>query len=107
MTTGKDMTEALRRMMGEDSSTNVVPVAKPRGAAAEQKSAAPLPGAGGKGGAIASPLTETAYTDREWFAETAIASTDGLFQLKIKRLKKVKFTDANSNTVLIEYKAPI
>ena len=55
-------------------------------------------------GGIASPLTETAYGDRTWYAERTIASSDGIWSLKIKPLKSIKLTDANSAEVVINLK---
>lgn len=103
----KDLTEALRAMMAGDSSTNVVPALKPRGAAPAVVSAVPLPGAAkGSGGGIASPLDETAYADRTWHAEKIISSTDGLFSLRIKPVASIKFKDAAQADVVIQFKAP-
>ena len=103
----KDLTDALRAMMAGDANTNVVPALKPRGAAPAITSAAPLPGATkGTGGGIASPLDETAYADRTWHTEKIIASTDGLFSLRIKPVASVKFKDAALADVIIQFKAP-
>lgn len=103
----KDLTDALRALMEGNASTNVVPALKPRGAAPAVTSAAPLPGAAkGSGGGIASPLDETAYADRTWHAEKIVASTDGLFSLRIKPVASVKFKDAALADVVIQFKAP-
>lgn len=54
-------------------------------------------------GGIASPLTETAYADREWYVEQTISSSDGMFNIRIKPIKSLKFTDANHATVVLEF----
>lgn len=49
-------------------------------------------GGGGGGGGIASPLLELA---RDYHEEPEVyASPDGLFQFSVKRIKKLKFQDA-------------
>ena len=56
-------------------------------------------------GGIASPLVETAYADRLWFSERSVVSTDGLFTMRVRPINTIKFTDANSNAVKMQYKA--
>lgn len=103
----KDLTEALRLLTGVDpnSLTNSPEPLKDRGAAAKQK-ASTLNTAKGSGSGIASPLVETDYADREFHTEIMIASTDGLFTLRIKPVKKIFMKDALSNDVLLEFKSP-
>lgn len=62
------------------------------------------PIAGGTGGGIASPLTETAFSDREFYA-TGWKTTDELFTLPA--IKKMKFKDALESIIEIEFKEPI
>lgn len=57
-------------------------------------------------GGVASPLVETDFNSREWHPESTITSTDGIFTLKVKRAKKINFTDASGAPVEIEFKAP-
>lgn len=59
--------------------------------------------AGATGGAIASPLTETAYADRVFWPENTLTSSDGFFTLKWKPIKQVKFQDANSEDVILNF----
>lgn len=75
---------------------------------------APIPARTGKStpssssasaGGIASPLTETAYADREWHAEQTISSSDGMFNIRVKPIKTLKFTDANGAPVALEFAA--
>ncbi|MDT4827639.1 hypothetical protein FQZ97_609920 [compost metagenome] len=49
----------------------------------------------GGGGGIASPLTETAYADRTFWAERTILSSDGLLTFKVKPIKEITQADAN------------
>jgi len=103
----KDLTEALRLLTGVDpnSLTNSPEPLKDRGAAAKQK-ASTLNTAKGSASGIASPLVETAYADRTWHSDTTINSTDGIFTLVIKPVKKVFFKDALNADVEMEYKSP-
>lgn len=103
----KDLTEALRKITGTDplSGEKSTPLAT-RGLAPAVTSAALLSGVGAKAGNIASPLTETAYADRTWHSDVTINSSDGIFTLVIKPIKKVFFKDANSADVVMEYKSP-
>jgi hypothetical protein len=104
----KDLTEALRVLTEQANGGAQQPAAmSDRGAAARATGSALLGGAsqgGSPQGGIASPLTETAYGDRTWYAERTIASSDGIWSLKIKPLKSIKLTDANSAEVVINLK---
>lgn len=62
---------------------------------------------GGTGGGIASPLTETLYSDRKYHDEDiSIPSSDGLFALVIKPLKSMKLKDASGAEVVINLAKP-
>ena len=101
----KDLTEALRAIVEAEGLEKPVPMPV-RGNASKSKSAAALYKTGkDTGGGVASPLTETAYADRTFHAEYEIYSSDGLFSLKIKPVASMKFLDANSETVILNFKA--
>lgn len=101
----KDLTEALDKLIKAGAVAPAeVPAMKTRGAAPEVKASALLGGSGS--GGIASPLVETAYANRTFHATVNIASTDGLFTLKIKPVKEIKFLDSNLRPVTIEFKSP-
>ena len=101
----KDLTEALDKLIKAGAVAPAEATAmKTRGAAPEVKASALLGGSGT--GGIASPLVETAYANRTFHATVNIASTDGLFTLKIKPVKEVKFLDSNLRPVTIEFKSP-
>lgn len=70
---------------------NTVPAAAPIPA----KSGIGKPATGGTG-SIASPLTETAYADRQFHTNKTMTSSDGVFTLVWKPIKQMKFTDANN-----------
>jgi len=70
-------------------------------------SALPTSGISGAGGGIASPLTETAFTDRLFYTQTILTTTDGFMSLVIQPVQKMRFTDANSAVVEIIYQQPI
>lgn len=59
------------------------------------------------GGGIASPLTETAYSDREYYDTGAVLpSTDGLLSFKVKPIKQITQTDSNNATVVQIFAEP-
>lgn len=103
----KDLTDALRLLTGGDpnSLTNSPAPLADRGAAAKQK-ASTLNTAKGAGSSVSSPLVETDYSARTWHSDTTISSSDGIFTLVIKPVKKVFFKDALNADVEMEYKAP-
>lgn len=105
----KDLTAALHALTeqarGQTSRDDVaLPAGRPV-SAIPSRSGTAVPG-GGTSGAIASPLTETDYADRTFWTTQNMTSTDGLFTLKIKPIKSVKFNDANLNEVVMNYQAP-
>jgi hypothetical protein len=55
---------------------------------------------------IASPLTEVAYEKREFFEEVGVPSSDGLFVIYIRRIKKVVMKDAKRKSVELIFKEP-
>ena len=95
----KDHTEALRALTeqsGEQTSRRDKTLPPPRDAVQippRSGSSGPITSPA-SGGGIASPLTETDYVDRTWHPERTITSTDGVWALKIKPLKSIKFKDA-------------
>ena len=101
----KDLTEALDKLMKCcDDAPAKAPSMKARGAAPKVKASALLGGSGS--GGIASPLVETAYADRTFHSTVNITSTDGLFTLKIKPVKEIKFLDSKLRPVTIKFKSP-
>lgn len=72
---------------------------EPRGSLPVQRGSAPYvapPSAVATGGGIASPLTETDYTAREYWEEKTLLSSDGLLSFKVAAIKKIVQSDANS-----------
>ena len=55
---------------------------------------------------IASPLTETAYEDREHYDAVTVTSTDGIFSFQVRRLKHMEMLDANGAEVVLDFKEP-
>ena len=100
----KDLTEALRALTEQaNNRPSVQDAMNARGATGRSVASALLDG-GGNGGGIASPLTETNYADRTWHPERTITSTDGVWALKIKPLKSIKFNDAVAAEVVFNLK---
>ena len=101
----KDLTEALHKLtMEAQGQPSAIPAMKARGAAPAVTASALLGGSGS--GGIASPLKETAYTNRTFHSTVNITSSDGIFTLVIKPVKKVFFKDALNADVEMEYKSP-
>lgn len=56
---------------------------------------------------IASPLTEEDYQTRTYHtAESTLASSSGLFVIRVKRLKHIELVDANDQPVALDLAAP-
>lgn len=101
----KDLTDALREMMGQHEA-NVVPAPQPRGAAPKAVSAARLPGGSSGGSGVAGTRTETAYADRLFWSQKIISTTDGYFAVQTKPIRRVKFTDASGAESTDNYAEP-
>ena len=101
---GKDLTEALRTLteqaQGADSGP---PAMKTRGIAGKARSSALLGGSSGNGGGIASPLTETSFAARQFWAG-GFTTTDGLFTLPA--IKQITTTDATGTELIINFAEP-
>lgn len=101
---GKDLTEALRALTEQGKPEDIGPAAmKTRGAAGISRASALLGGDNNSTSAIASPLTETGYLMRTFYAERSIRSSDGLWAMKIKPVKSIQFTDARQDPVQINF----
>lgn len=107
----KDLTEALRQLTedgaGQTSRVDktLPPIAVKPDIPPRTGSSPPL-GRASAGSSIASPLVETDYAARAYWASQTITSTDGLITWQVEPIKKVFFTDANSQPVEIDYAEP-
>lgn len=63
----------------------------------------PLPGTTGSGG-IASPLTESSYAERVYYAAKNVTTTDGLFTMNVRHLQQISLLDANNAAVVMKFK---
>lgn len=105
----KDLTAALQAMTDEaNGQTSRIDKALPAA-----KTATSIPSRTGSafpkktgGGGIASPLVETAFTDRNYWPVVSMTSTDGLLTWEVDPIKKVFFNDAQGNGVEIDYAQP-
>ena len=106
----KDLTEALRALTERPDGTSRVDKAlEPRPPLPQipARSGSSKPIAGATAGGIASPLVETAYSDRTWHTESqVVASADLLYHIEFQPVKTIKFKDANNQEVVLEFKAP-
>lgn len=61
---------------------------------------------GVQGGGIASPLTETDYTVREFHPARTFYTADGYFAWEVKAPKKIVMADANGAEVIQQFAVP-
>lgn len=59
------------------------------------------------GGGVASPFTETAYSQREFHPSLYLQSADGIFVWEIKPPAKIVMTDANGAAVEQVFAVPV
>jgi hypothetical protein len=52
------------------------------------------------GGGIASPITEIKYSDRTYWDDITITSSDGLLSFRVKPIKQIEQVDANADEVV-------
>ncbi|UCV13758.1 hypothetical protein [Quatrionicoccus australiensis] len=109
MNGSKDLTAALDELMkrSRNGQDNSLPDANPRGDVPAQRSSSldsPGSGSGKNNKGINSPLTETDYAERQWFPERTLTTTDGVFAVRVRALKKIFMTDAKDNSVEMVFK---
>lgn len=75
---------------------------EPRGAIAPQRGRGEYKAPAGGGGGIASPLVEQPDT-REYYPAVLRPSSDGAVFFEVRAAKKVTLTDANGETVVLEF----
>ncbi|MDF3931402.1 hypothetical protein [Pseudomonas citronellolis] len=100
----------IRAITGADSQQRKqLKTLEPRGALEEKRGRADYvePAAAAASGGIASPLTESSFLDREYWADKVITSTDGLFSFKIKPIKSIHQVDANNAEVIQQFAQPV
>lgn len=95
----------LRRLTRPDPSAAALPPSRQPKAIPAGRALGVGPGVDTAG--IASPLTEADYQTRQYHAtESTLASSSGLFLIRVKRLKQIDLVDANDQTVTIKPAAP-
>lgn len=93
----QDINRIVRVKQGKQSNiqgTQPEPIASTRGVGEKTDLA-------DKSSGIASPLKEIGHF-REYYETELVTSSDGLFAMEVKRLKKLAFIDPNGLEVLIE-----
>ncbi len=93
----------LRALLPAASQPGLAPV-EPRGARPGKRVSVPYREPPTTSGGIASPLTEPAYSAREWWPD-GLPSSDGL--LTLPAIKTMVLQDANGAEVIIQYAEPI
>lgn len=99
-----DLVRDLKRLLGDQSPADSFTPHTPRSSITGQRTAAPTKT--GTTAGIASPLTEPDYDQREYYDTELKTSSDGLFTLPIKPIKKLVLQDANKAAVVIELADP-
>jgi len=103
----KDLTQALRDLMGDEAGPAGLPKPTSRGAAPARTSSALLGGANAGKAGIASPLTEDAVNGRSLYpTERYLITTDGLIWAKYQPYKTLRFSDANGSPAVFELLEP-
>ncbi len=64
------------------------------------------PGSSGDGGGFAGPLTEAKFSDRKFWPDKTINSSDGLLSFKVAPIKEMKFYDANASALVVNFVKP-
>ena len=97
---GSSIQDDLNSLIRPEKQAAQLRTVEPRGAVPAQRGSGsyvpPKAGTGTGGVGIASPLTETSYTAREYWPEQTLLSSDGLLSFKVKPIKKIVQIDANA-----------
>lgn len=100
--TGRPIVDDLNSLLTPATPKPGLPPVEPRGGvpAATGRGTYTAPAGGSSTAGIASPLTETNYGDREYWAEKTITSSDGLLSFRLRPIKSISQTDANGAPVV-------
>lgn len=107
---GEQQVDDINAVVQQPRQRRQLSTIEPRGGLGPQKGVGhyvPPRSAPGGGGGVASPLTETDYNTREYWAEQTLTSSDGLLSFRVKAIKKLVQTDANSLEVVQQFAQPI
>lgn len=108
----KDLTEALHQLTQEAAGSTTrentrLPASRtPSTIPIRTGVSGPVATAAAAGGGINSPLTETAVANRVYWSNKTLTSSDGLFTLVIKPIKKIAMTDASAAAVDLFFANP-
>ena len=106
-TTGRQIVDDLNRLVETSSaSRTVLPTLEKRGGISSVKGVGTFneKNVPKSSGGIASPVSETDYTKREYW-EDSLMSSDGLFSMPV--LKMLEMTDNDGATVIFNFAKPI
>lgn len=100
--TGRPIVDDLNSLLTPTTPKPGLPQVEPRGGvpATKGRGTYTAPAGGSSTAGIASPLTETNYGDREYWAEKTITSSDGLLSFRLRPIKSISQTDANGGPVV-------
>ena len=108
---GRKMRDDMRALAENNRLERTLPVLPVRGKQPAKRGSAVwqggAPSSGGGGGGIASPLTETSFSDRTYYDNKYIFSGDFLMGLEIRAVKDIVMKDANQASVVLTFKEPV
>lgn len=105
---GEQQVDDINAVVQQPRQRRQLSTIEPRGALGTQKGVGNYvpPRSAPGGGGVASPLTEADYNAREYWAEQTLTSSDGLLSFRVKAIKKLVQTDANSLEVVQQFAQP-
>jgi len=104
----KDLTadlDSLMRALRDQDDNAPLPAPKARGAFPSTSASGVEAAPKSTGGGAVGDLTETAYADRTFWSDLVLTSSDGIFSLQIKQLKRIQMTDSNGQLVALSFAA--
>lgn len=107
---GRKMRDDMRALAENNRLERTLPVLPVRGNQPAKRGSALWQGgapASSGGGGIASPLTETSFSDRTYYDNKYIFSGDFLMGLEIRAVKEIVMKDANQASVVLTFKEPV
>ena len=107
---GRKMRDDMRALAENNRLERTLPELPVRGKQPAKRGSAVWTGgapSSGGGGGIASPLTETSFSDRTYYDNKYIFSGDFLMGLEIRAVKDIVMKDANQASVVLTFKEPV
>lgn len=105
---GEQQVQDINAVVQQPRQRRQLSTIEPRGALGEQKGRGNYvpPRSAPGGGGVASPLMENDYSAREYWGEQTLTSSDGLLSFRVRAIKTIVQTDANSAEVVQQFAQP-